>query len=353
LTPTKPLKIDSAPIKQILLIRLRRIGDIVMTTPSLTSLRQEFPDAHITYVVEAPYRELVDGHPALDEVFVLPRKPGNREFLAHIRQLRRRHYDILIDFHGGPRAYLLSLFVHARWKIGYRIKYKHFAYDIRVPREPETGYWHSVENHFQLIKTIRPDIRAIPPLSLPPVQDSEKATVRECLSRFQLLAQPFLVLHIGAGNDFRDWGHDKLQQLLDKLLQLPRTAVVLIGAPDDLEKEAKLMANTPQRLFSLVGKLNLREVQELISRAVLFVGPDSGPMHIAATTSTPIVAYFGPTLPANFGPWQAEAVILEKEFDCRPCPQRECRHGDIRCLQSITPDDVFQAVQDRLDPARD
>ncbi len=321
-----------------------------MTTPSLTALRQIYPDAHITYVIETPYRDLVEGHPDLDEVYILPRKPGNLEFIAYIRQLRRERYDVLIDFHGGPRAFLLSLFVRARVKIGYKIKYKHFAYDIRVPREPEQGYWHSVENHFQLVKALNENAGAIPALSLPPVTESEIDKINQYLSQFHLQDRHFLVLHIGAGNRFRDWGEDNLRRLVKNLAQIPDTEVVLIGGREDLEKESALTADNPVRLHSLVAKLGLREVKELISRAALFIGPDSGPMHIAATTSTPIVAYFGPTLPDNFAPWQAKGRLLEKEFDCRPCPQRDCLHQDYRCLQSITPEDVMQAVRSLLSP---
>jgi heptosyltransferase-1 len=348
LTPTKPPKLDLASIKKILLIRLRRIGDVVMTTPALATLRQEFPEAHITYVVEAPYRDLVEGHPALDEVFVLPRKPRNREFLRYIQKLRRQRFDLLLDFHGGPRAYQLSLFARARFKIGYRIKYRRFVYDIRIPREPAVGIWHSVENHFQLVKALNEDLSSIPPLSLAPVQEREKENVGHQLSQLGLHPQRFLVLHIGAGNHFRDWGEANLSALLKKLLLLPHTAVVLIGGPEDHKKAKALLEAHPQHLYSLVGKLNLREVKELISQAALFIGPDSGPMHIAATTSTPIVAYFGPTLPSHFGPWQTQASILEKDFDCRPCPQRECLHKDYRCLQTITPEDVAAAIHSLL-----
>jgi len=319
-----------------------------MTTPSLTALRQQYPDAHITYVVETPYRDLVEGHPALDEVFILPRKPGNREFLAYIRRLRQQRYDVLIDFHGGPRAYLLSLMARARLKIGYRIKYRRFVYDIRVPREPEQGHWHSVENHFQLVKALDETVGSIPPLSLSPVNKTEKENINKHLSQFQLQTRPFLVLHIGAGNRFRDWGENNLHHLLNNLSRTTNITVVLIGGPEDHEKEKGLLENGPKPLYSLVAKINLREAQELISRAALFVGPDSGPMHIAATTTTPIVALFGPTLPANFAPWQAEAAIVEKEFDCRPCPQRECLHQDFRCLQNISPESVIQAIQQSL-----
>jgi lipopolysaccharide heptosyltransferase II len=319
-----------------------------MTTPSLTALRQLYPDAHITYVVETPYRDLLEDHPALNDVFILPRKPGNREFLAYIRRLRRQRYDVLIDFHGGPRAYLLSLMAKARLKIGYRIKYRRFVYDIRVPREPEQGHWHSVENHFQLVKALDETVGSIPPLSLSPAKKNEKENINKHLSQFHLQTRPFFVLHIGAGNRFRDWGENNLNLLLKNLYRVTNTPVVLIGGPEDIEKEQGLLESGPMPLYSLVAKINLREAQALIARAALFIGPDSGPMHIAATTATPIVALFGPTLPANFAPWKAKAAIVEKEFDCRPCPQRECLHQDFRCLQSISPDDIIQAIQQSI-----
>lgn len=104
-------------------------------------------------------------------------------------------------------------------------------------------------------------------------------------------------------------------------------------------------------VISLVGRLNLMEIGELIAHASLFIGPDSGPMHIAASTSTPIVAYFGPTLPAVFSPWRrvgSRTSILEKNLPCRPCKQRKCITKDYRCLRDITPGEVFAACRPYL-----
>ncbi|MCK4557156.1 MAG: glycosyltransferase family 9 protein, partial [Candidatus Aminicenantes bacterium] len=119
--------------------------------------------------------------------------------------------------------------------------------------------------------------------------------------------------------------------------------IVLIGAAEDNKAEKEILKKSKDSILSQVGKLNLREVRELISNSSLFVGPDSGPMHIAAATSTPIVALFGPTLPANFAPWQAKASYVEKKLDCRPCKQRRCIHEDFRCLRNINPEEVYQA----------
>ena len=103
-------KIDRSAIKKILLIRLRRIGDIMMTTPAAAILREAFPDAKITYIVESPYKDLVQGHSLYDRVIVLPRNLNKREFFQFVRRIRREDYDVAIDFHGGPKASLMSFF---------------------------------------------------------------------------------------------------------------------------------------------------------------------------------------------------------------------------------------------------
>lgn len=336
-------KIDPSGIQKILLIRLRRIGDVVMTTPALTTLREGFPFAKITYVIEAPYRELVEGHPALDRVIVLPRKPGIQEFRQQIRRIRGEAYDVVIDFHGGPRASLLTLFSGTRLKIGYKIKYKSFIYDFALPREPERGHFHSVENHINLVTALGIEPRSTHTLSLPPSTHLEVEKIQRVLGAHALENSKIIILHISAGNVFRDWGSERLVRLTNLLGQIPEVKIVLVGSGDDRMAEETILKTSDAPLTSMVSRLNLRELKELISQSTLFVGPDSGPMHIASTTTTPIVAYFGPTLPAHFGPWKAQSTVIEKDFDCRPCRQRQCIYGDIRCLKTISPEEVVEA----------
>jgi len=336
-------KTDPSRIRKILLIRLRRIGDVVMTTPAITALREGIPKAKITYVIDEPYRELVEGHPALDSIIVLPKKLGFKEFRKHIRQIRRDAYDVVIDFHGGPRALRLAFFSGAPLKIGYKIKFKSLFYDIKLPREPEEGYFHSVENHVNLVKTLGIDPPSIPALSLPPPTEREAENIRRFIQTNSLGSTKIITLHISAGNEFRDWGSKRLTQLIALLSQVPQAKIVLIGSGEDKHNEEEIKRNSETPFLSMVNQLNLRELRELVLHSTLFVGPDSGPMHIAATTTTPIVAYFGPTMPAHFGPWKAQSMLLEKDFDCRPCRQRQCIHEDFRCLRTISPEDVYNA----------
>ena len=338
-------RLDPPQIKKILIIRLRRIGDVIMTTPAITALREAFPAAFISYVVEEPYRELVEGNPGLDKVIVLKKKQGIKDFFKLIRQIQKENYDVVLDFHGGPRASLITLLSGAKLKLGYRIKYRNFIYDIKLPRAVKGGHIHSVENHLNLVKALGVSIDSSPPLYIPKTRPNEVEKVKKFIDEHRLESHKIITIHISAGNEFRYWGVDNIVKLSDLLGQLPGVQIVLIGTNEDLKADEEIMKKSKTRLLSLVGKLNLREVRELISRSALFVGPDSGPMHIAASTATPIVALFGPTLPAHFSPWQAKASLIEKNFDCRPCRQKRCIYKDFRCLRSITPEEVYEACR--------
>lgn len=341
-------RIEPSTLNRILLIRLRRIGDVVMTTPAITALKKSLPHASLTYIVEEPYRRLVEGNPRLDRVISLPPDQAFIDFLRFIRRLRREKYDALIDFHGGPRASRIAFLARARVKVGYKLKYKNFIYDIRLPRSRKDGYFHSVENHLNLVKALGIAVSEPPPLELPPARPEEKERIDAYWVENDLEGKKTVVLHIGAGNAFRDWGADNLAALSDLLTGRSEVRVILVGSAGDKAREKEILGTIRRPVLLLVADLNLIELRELLGRAALFVGPDSGPMHIAATTRIPIVAMFGPTVPANFAPWGAKSTLIEKDLDCRPCKQRRCLTEDFRCLRTITPEEVFPACLKHL-----
>ena len=336
--------IDLSSLNKILLIRLRRIGDVVMTTPAVTALKHALPLASLTYVIEEPLRRLVEGNPDLDHVMVVPPSQSVAGFIGLIRQIRKESYDAVLDFHGGPRASRIAWLSGARFKVGYELKYKSAFYDIRVPRSRPEGPIHSVESHFNLVRALGLGVeKPLPSLFLPPAREEEKEKIDQYWREYGLGGARVAAVHIGAGNEFRDWGTENMAALTGRLIRFAGVKVVLVGAERDGARAELIREKDPRFIFSLAGKINLIELRELIARAALFVGPDSGPMHIAAATRTPIVALFGPTLPANFAPWRAKATLIEKDLDCRPCKQRRCITEDIRCLRTITPEEVYPA----------
>jgi len=337
-------KIDLSSIKNILIIRLRRMGDNIMTTPAITALKENFPKASLTYVVEEPFREVVEGNPYLDGIIVLPRKQKSKDLVKSIKQIRKTKYDVLIDLFGGPKAAWITLFTRARLKIGYAVKYKSFIYHRRISRSPRKGFIHSVENHINLVRALGKEVNPIPPLFIPEASREEKGKISRFIKNHSLENFNVIVFHIGAGSRFRDWGLNNMIGLTSKINQKPDLRIVLVGDSKDQIRAEQIIKETSAPIYSLTGKLGLKELRELIIQADLFVGPDSGPMHLAASTPTPIVAYFGPTLPARFSPWRGDALIIEKDYDCRfECRQRKCIYDDFRCIQTITPQEVFEA----------
>src|SRR2546421_4257364 len=157
---------------RILLVRLRQIGDVVFTTPAIRALRERFPDAQLTYVVEPAAAPVVARNPHLDDVVVAPRAGGLRGVAADLKlgvRLRARRYDLAIDFHGGPRASLLTWLSGARVRIGYEIVGRSWMYTRRVQRPRELRRRHSVENQWDLLEPLgidRPD-RSTFPVEMP------------------------------------------------------------------------------------------------------------------------------------------------------------------------------------------
>jgi lipopolysaccharide heptosyltransferase II len=351
LNPTHPPGADAPAPRNILLIRLRRIGDIVMTTPALGLLRAACPGATLSYVVEEPFRRLVEGHPDLDRAIVVPSSPGIAAFARFLGRLRREKFDAVLDFHGGPRAAWMTFASRAPLRIGYETGAKARVYSQRVPRAPAGGAVHSVVNHVNLVRALTGGDPEIPPLRLPDPRPAEEERVGRLLAEAGLAGARFAAVHISAGNAFRDWEADRYLRLVERLGRESGVASLLVGSAADRAKEAEIQARASSPIPSLAGRTNLAELKALIARAALFIGPDSGPMHIAAATRTPIVAVFGPTLPAHFAPWRAAARIVERPLDCRPCRQRRCQRRDFGCIKGITADEVYDACRSILQPA--
>ena len=143
---------------RILVVRLRLIGDVVFTTPAIRALRQRFPDAHITYLVEPAAAPVVAHNPSIDEVIVAPRRRGLMQLVADValgRRLRARRYDLAIDFHGGPRSSLLTWLSGAKVRLGYDVAGRGWMYTRRVARPRGLRPRHSVENQWDLLERAR------------------------------------------------------------------------------------------------------------------------------------------------------------------------------------------------------
>ncbi len=350
---------------KILLIRLRLIGDVVFTTPAVAALRRRYPEAALTYLVEPPAEPVVRHNPHLDAIIVAERPRGVRRLLydtALAWRLRRAGFDLVIDFHGGPRSACLTWATGAPRRIGYALPGRRFAYTERVawtralvpPR-------HSVENQWDLLTPlgIAAPQAGCTPVEMAPDADAAAAVTRRLREARVPADAPIVLIHVSAGNPFRRWPAEHFAEVAAALAREDRARRIIItsgpserGAADAIAHDAQARAGDAADAVLRCGEFDLSELRVLAARAALYVGGDSGPLHIAATTEVPIVALFGPTLPQRSMPWRrAEARALAVELGplaCRPCHQRHCVPGDFRCLTQVLPERVLTAARQLL-----
>ncbi len=227
-----------------------------------------------------------------------------------------------------------------------------------IERPPDLGSSHSVENQWALLKAL-----GIGPPN--PIDDAVEmavdpvaaARVDERLRAAGVSsAHPLIVLHVSAGNPFRRWPEASFVALIGALVRRdPSRRIVITSGPSDAEAARRVTAEARRLLGANAGALpdagdfDLAGLHALISRASVYIGGDSGPAHIAATTTTPIVELLGPTLAGRSRPWRDPRWYSETidagDLPCRPCNQRHCAPGDFRCLTRIDPDQVAAAVE--------
>jgi ADP-heptose:LPS heptosyltransferase len=221
---------------------------------------------------------------------------------------------------------------------------------------------HSVVNQWDLLGAIdgwpggAPDrVRNSVEMAADPVVD-ERIEARLSAARV-LPEHELIVAHVSAGNPFRRWPEPAFVELVTGLARAsPLRRIVLSSGPADRDAAERIADAARRQLGSAAadrvvpfGELDLAELRSTVARSRVFIGGDTGPLHVAATTRTPIVGIYGPTIPARSAPWRDPNVPTEaveiSGLECRPCDQRTCAPGDFRCLTTLRPQDVLSAAE--------
>lgn len=356
---------------KVLLVRLRLIGDVVFTTPLIRALRRQYPAARLVYLVESGAAPVVATNPHLDQVLTIPHSRGWARIaddLRLARELRRTRFDVAIDLHGGPRSAWLTWATRARVRVGYDVAGRWWMYTRRVHRPRGRGPRHSVENQWDLLAALDPALArpADPDLDRVemPVDPAARTTVDRRLARCGVPPESqMIVLHVSAGNPFRRWPEAAFAELASGLVsQSGRRWVLITSGPSDRAAVDRVLAEARTRAPYAHDRLidaegwSLPELRAVMDRAALFVGGDSGPLHIAAASNVAVVGLYGPTLATRSAPWRprrlATASVDGGELPCRPCDQRVCTPGDYRCLTGISAAAVRIEAERLLEGAR-
>ena len=327
---------------RILLVKLSSFGDVLHALPTLEGLRTAFPTAHITWLAEAAFAPLLLGHPALDEVWPVPRvRPGRsagREELLQLLSLARRvraaTFDLVIDLQGLLKSAMWVALSKSPRKVGYH-RTRELSYlaltERLAPYDPEA---HAVWRYLNVARH----------LGAPPAPPRFRLGLTPVLPPALLPSdRPLAVLHPGARWATKLWPAASWAHLADWLIKEKGLAVVITGSAGDRELAAQICAQMQEKPWNLAGRTGLPELAGIMQQARLAVTADTGPMHLAAALGTPVAAVFGPTSPWRTGPFGAGHRVVRLGVACSPCFRRRC--PEPRCLLDLPPDEVQAACE--------
>ena len=329
---------------RVLLIRLRSIGDTVLSTPSLFALRRFLPNAEIDILVEDWVAPVLEGHPHADNVVVLER--GGMISRARLaRQIRSTGYDVVHNLHGGTTATFLTRATGARHRVGLKTYQYAQLHNHQAPSplllwgQQKT---HSVEQQLALLGWTGVPVTDRPRTQLAVTPEAD-AVVNQQLAEAGLEDRKIALIHPAAAFATKQWATENFARVAESLAERGFAPVAIAG-PNEHAILESLIDQTSVRIVSL--DLSLPEVVALAARSQIFVGNDSGIAHIANAVETPSVVIFGSSNVAHWRPWnKAAAEVVLEQMACQPCHGYFCeKFPQPECILSVPVERVVAAI---------
>lgn len=327
--------------QNILVIKLRYLGDVLLATPTLQALKAAYPTARLTALVNRGTEEILIGNPDVDEIMPLDRGSIVEQWRFAVT-VRRRGFDLVVDLTDGDRAAFLTWISGASVRIGFNAE----------QRWTGRCYTTVVQSNATAHRIER-DLAALTPLNISPIDriprlwlsNEDESGTEELLANLAVRSdESLVVIQPGARYWFKAWPSERFAELADRLTEKFGCQVLVGGSRQEIDLAQLVVKQAKSRLISIAGLSPIRTLAALLKRAALFVGNDTGAMHIATAVGTPVVALFGPSNPAEWGPRGGPAEVIYKGLDCRACFHPTCQRGEQNCMRLITVDEVMSAA---------
>lgn len=344
----------------ILIVKLSALGDVVQAIPTFEALRNHYPTAYISWLVEEGAAELLQYYPGLDELLVCRRRSWLQEFkqplrwpaalsdiVRFCRSLRQRYYDMIIDLQGLLKSGIWVGLARGSRKIGFDLTREaswRFVNERLPPYDPDR---HALERYLDVARYL--GAKADTVVVHDPWTSAEAKQFQERLAEIARTGTgPLVACHPISRWETKLWPEAKFARLAAEMVSRLQATVVFTGSNEDREAISRITHEaSADGVYNWAGTTGLRELAYICKQAAVVVSTDSGPMHLAAALGTPVVALFGPTAPWRTGPFGREHRVLRVDRDCSPCFEKTCDTAE--CMAVIEVEDVFQAVFDQLD----
>ena len=339
-------------MKNIIVIKLSAIGDVIHALPVSYAIKEQLPEAHLTWVVEqAAYAILVD-NPYIDEI-ILFEKAKFRSFGGFLREigpfrrrLRTRRYDASLDLQGLFKSAAIAFNAGAKLRIG-TANMREGAHLVSRPVRGAHAEGHIVERYLDVARALGCVVREV---RFPVAVFARDAAAADTLLMREGVQEGrrFVAFAIGANWPNKRWPAEQFAALSDRLYRAHYIPVLVGGGALDETIAQDIMRASEIPPVNLVGRTNLKQLAHIFTRAVLVLGGDTGPVHLAAGLRRPTVMLMGPTDANRNGPYGQLENAIEADRPCRGCWKRACPKG-LDCLAAITVDEVAAKISAVLD----
>ena len=355
------LQSSPAPFSSILIIQTKFIGDLVLASTLAENLRIEFPGARIVFLCEARFESFLIAHGIASEVVTFKRAhtrgtplERGKEFYTVVRALRRFRFDLTIDLTDSKTSRMITGLVNAKTRVGYSPTERPLRLLERQPANVFAkpfgfGGEHFVYRYLSPLQALGLGLH----VTVPNIQPLPHETVEALalLGKHDLQPNAFIAVHAGASFEGRRWQPERFAAAISEIAAETGLEIVLVGGPDEREIADRIVAETTSPVVNLVGTLSLETLLAVLKQARLFLGNESGPMHMAAAAGVPVVGLFGLTPPSQWGPLGGPSISVRPPMPCSCVASDRCRapdFGKAYCVWRLEVKPVVDAVRELL-----
>lgn len=318
------MPIDKSQVNRILVITLSNAGDIILTTPVIRTLSKEFPDSRIDVMVGPAGRDIFNKDPRIFKLIIYDKHLPIAEKRRLQLKLKRLKYDLVVDL----RNTVLPLLISPKYRTS---PIQSFPKDIVHRRQKHLyrlcvlGIQNLYENSFIYI------------------QPEDEEYINNLLKANQV-KEPIVVINAGAKSHLKRWSINGFAELADNLINECKADIIFIGLEEDKDTVDSVIKNMKKKAHNFVNSTNIRQLASLLKRAKLLITNDSAPLHLGCAVGANVLAIFGPTDPAKYGPTGEFDTVINKKLFCSPCESADCPHGH-ECMKLVSVDEVYEAAK--------
>jgi len=338
--------------RKVLIIQTAFPGDLILTTPLIRAIKENFPEAFVSILVIPQTKELLKNNPYLDQVITYDKKrEGWLGFLSTLKRLKKEEFDLAVVPHRSLRSALLA-YISCKVRVGFDKSVGKFLLTEQVTYKQDL---HEIERNLSLLSFAGLKSKLVLPELFPGSEEFSK--VEGFLRRHKAEFSDELVC-IAPGSVWRTkrWLPERFAQVADWLTQREEVKVVISGSRQDFGLAEEMAGQMSAKSINTCGELSLLESAALFNKSRLVLSNDSAPTHLAVAMRTPVVTIFGSTVPEfGFYPYGEENEIVQRKLYCRPCGihgRGSCPEGHFRCMKEISAEEVFEVIQRKLHAKR-